>query len=314
MYRLDNDNILIDWMEYTVLNPTTEYHATDWLDIEPEWFQTSKGKHGYKTQLIDQTSKLIYLKDGNQGMGHHVIASGNCCRYLDNNVEENLFTIFRLHTYGAQFTRVDIALDIRDKPDLFNNILHCYHNNLVISKFRTSKIIQGKTNQEINSNTIYFGSRQSNIMLRIYNKALEQGIDGDWIRFELVFKKEYIPSMIEQIASTSINTFVKGILNNYIKFVDKKEKNVSRSKACKWWDEIIENIEKIKLYKEEEENTLDEVKEWLLKQVSNSLYTVVASDLSRDFIEQMLRHGANNLKDRHYNMIDKEHRLKGVNV
>ncbi len=37
--------------------------------------------------------------------------------------------------------------------------------------------------------TVYIGAPSSDFRIRIYDKALEQGVDGHWIRVELVMRK-----------------------------------------------------------------------------------------------------------------------------
>jgi len=53
-----------------------------------------------------------------------------------------------------------------------------------------------------NGTTIYFGSEASKVRIRIYDKAAEQGIEGHWIRTEVVLRDEKSRDAIGHILET----------------------------------------------------------------------------------------------------------------
>ncbi len=79
-------------------------------------------------------------------------------------------------------TRMDIAIDIYDGGFSIEGIAEAYKKGHVGRK-RVTTFIDGAT-----GGTFYVGSRQSEKMLRIYDKAGEQGQEGDRKRLEMEFK------------------------------------------------------------------------------------------------------------------------------
>lgn len=76
-------------------------------------------------------------------------------------------------------TRIDIAIDLKDEEV---DASAMYEHLAAIAEYgkrRTISIIRSDRGL-----TIYLGSRSSDFMLRIYDKAKEQKIDGHWWRFE----------------------------------------------------------------------------------------------------------------------------------
>lgn len=307
----EKDNILIDWLEYSVLDPDTEFKGLEVISYESDDFKKlESGLNGYKDRYICGNSGLVYLKNGSENMGHHIILSGKTCRYLENyNLNLLDVAISLASKENINITRLDLALDLYNK-DIYSKCVRSYDKDLIVTKFRSSKKLVTKKDNKESGGTLYFGSRQSEVMLRIYDKGKEQKSELDWTRIEFVLKKLYTKKTLEQIKRKGLHDVFKGLLKNYIKFVKKKEKNVSRSVEAKWYKELIEDVSKISLYTAKTESDIESIKEWLKTQVSNSLYTIVQADLSHSFIDELLKIGANNIKDRHYNLIEQEHKKR----
>ena len=307
------DNISIDWLEYTLLKPTSSKEALEKIDFKKDTFIKLKtGLNGYKNREVEENSGVIFLSDGTDDMGEHVIISGKSCRYLDNNhVEIDLLAKALAVNRRINITRLDLALDIYNK-NLFKKCLKAYKKNNFVSKFRTTKLMETKKDGKEKGGTIYFGSRSSEVMIRIYDKGAEQKKEIDWTRIEIVFKKEYAKDILINRWQKTWNELFKGILTNYLNFVDKKELNISRSKKAKFWNDIVENIEKIKLYKMPEATNLEDIKAWLKEQVSTSLFTVSEAEESTKFIKELMIIGGNNAKEKHWNLIEKEQEKRRI--
>ena len=178
----------------------------------------------------------------------------------------------------------------------------------VSSKWKTStELIQRDMEGNKIGQTINVGSRTSNTFLRIYNKALEQKIEGTWNRVELEIKKTNAEELQKIITTDNVGTLFKGILKNYIRLLEpnKKDKNKSRWKTRKYWDDLIENVEKIKLTRKAEEKTIDEKKIWLEKQVGQTLAVVTLADGSVDFVYDLITDNAKKLKLKNQKILEK---------
>lgn len=297
------EKIVIDWLSWTSkkFKNVEEILAYFNFDIF-DFIELDRGRYGYKKSLLSSDSKIQILYDGTEEMGINIILSGTSCRLLEGKGFDLLDLLIILSSEDFTITRLDLALD--SFKNLMDKIIRKYEKNEYISKFRSTKKIENKKGDEKNGTTLYFGSRSSDIMIRIYDKAKEQKMeDTDWLRIEFEIKKEYAKNVVLKILNSNLSSVFCGLLSNYLNFVTKKEKNVSRSKICTWWLELIQDAKKIKIYRDPKEKDIDDIKKWLLKQVSTSLATVVHSDLNRNFVEKMLKEGTLKMTDKHYALI-----------
>lgn len=297
------EKIVIDWLSWTSkkfkkIDEILAYFNFDTFDF----IALDRGRYGYKKSLLSSDSKIQVLYDGTEEMGINIILSGTSCRLLEGKGFDLLDLLVVLSSNDFTITRLDIALD--SFKNLIDKIIKKYEKNEYITKFRSTKKIENKKGDEKNGTTLYFGSRSSDIMIRIYDKAKEQKIKNlEWLRIEFEIKKEYAKDVVLKILNSSLSEVFSGLLSNYLNFVTKKEKNVSRSKVCTWWLELIQGAKKIRIYKDPKEKNIDDLKLWLLKQVSTSLATVVHNDLNKSFIEKMLVEGTLKMTDKHYALI-----------
>lgn len=297
-----SNRILIDWIAFTT---DLEFELLDIIDINPEWLELDKGMLGYKSMSLEEATRIKWLKDGNSDMGHHYIISGQSCRLLEGlgiNLLDILKNINEISTINV--TRLDIAMDLLHNKNLLKSIIDAYNLDNYKAKAKSSNIIVSKGSNGRVGTTINFGSRQSAVLIRIYDKAAECDLEVDWVRIEVECKdKKYNNKIIENIRNLGLSATYKAIINNYLAFLEYKNKNVSRSKVAKWWQEIIDSTEKIKLYEAPELKSLDEVKRWLINQTSASFATVLQSEQSKDFINEMLSEGVRKMKNKHWNMV-----------
>ena len=297
-----SNRILIDWIAFTA---DLEFEILDLININLEWLELDKGMLGYKSMSLEQTTNIKWLKDGNENMGQHFIISGQSCRILEALDISLLDIIRKLNTISTvSITRLDIAMDLFHDKNLLKWIVEAYNSDNYKSKTKSSNIIVSKNSNGRVGTTLNFGSRQSSVVIRIYDKASEQDVNVNWIRMEVECKdKKYNKKIIDNFNNIGISATYKAIMNNYLTFLEYKDSNISRSKVAKWWSKIIDSIDKIKLYEAPEAKSLDEVKRWLINQTSASFATVLQSEQSRNFIDEMLEIGTRKMKNKHWNMV-----------
>lgn len=299
--------IIIDWLQFTVQNKTFVGVITDILQLQFQLFEElPKGKLGYKKQLFFENISILY--DGTQDMGVHIILSGKGCRFYEQ-YDSLINLIDRINKIEGKLTRIDLALDDK-KGDLipFEKMLSDITKGNVSSKWKTStELIQRDMEGSKIGQTINVGSRTSNTFLRIYNKALEQKIEGTWNRIELEIKKTNAEELQKIITIDNVGTLFKGILKNYIRLLEpnKRDKNKSRWKTRKYWDNLIENVEKIKLTRKAEEKSIDEKKMWLEKQVGQTLAVISLADGSVDFVYDLIKDNAKKLKLKNQKILER---------
>lgn len=320
--------VILDWLEFTVWEINLEEVILDILRLKVEDFtRIEKGSLGYSNQI--KSGHITILSEGNEDMGIHIILSGQGCReyeaeanlveriqYIENESTNLIDLIKRVNQVKGKCTRIDIAVDDK-KGDVikFEEILKDIEAGNVISKWKNSTEMTKRTLEtgEVIGKTLYIGSTASNFRLRIYDKALEQKqnenpltIDRKWVRLELEIKKDKALKLQEiLINGKAIGTIVSQLLNNYIRFVvPSKDKNKSRWTTRKYWTNIINETGKLKLSEKPEPKTIEELEQWIEKQVAPSLATVlIANGGDMDQIMGIVANGQQRLKPKHINMI-----------
>jgi hypothetical protein len=127
-----------------------------------------------------------------------------------------------------------------------------------------------------NSETIYFGSRQSESFLRIYNKQAEQVDKGEedpghWIRVELELKGDRSHLVALRYLEDGVTAII-GLIRNQIDFKQiSSDINPSRWPTAPWWGAFLDWADKTKLCAPREKPTIDRTKKWLFNQVAPSL-------------------------------------------
>ena len=220
--------------------------------------------------------------------------SGKGCRLVEqlNNNDFDWFAFmdkFRDELYSkiAHISRIDLACDIYDDTIDYDKVLHSVQKGHYCCLSEKKRWIDG------DERCIYLGSEKSDRFLRIYDKALEQCIDGKWIRFEFQLRNESAMSVWlthYTCPDLCIGEIYSGNLKNYIRFVqvprgqDIKEikmyRHQMRLSNTRWWDNFIGNAEKLpQLYLPGEEYTLDRLEYYIRKQLASSLKAYVYSDI-----------------------------------
>lgn len=300
--------ITIDWLQFTSKDPNYLTTLINILRLDRNQFiELPKGKLGYKKQIA--LGDIYILYDGNEGMGTHVILSGKGCRQYEEK-EPLIELIKRLNENEIKCTRIDLAIDdIEGKTIQIANITEDLRKGNVISKWKTStELIKRELNTgEIIGQTINIGSRQSETFLRIYNKSLEKGIEGNWSRMELEVKGRKAEKLQSIMTVENVGQLIKKIINNYIRIVEPgNDTNKSRWKTKEYWSNIIETTEKVKLSSKKEDKTVDELKKWVESQIAPTLATIsIADGGSVDFLYEQIREGQKRLKAKHRRIISR---------
>lgn len=293
-------------MQFTVKEKSPIKVVSEILKMDLNLFEElPKGKLGYKKQIFFNNITICY--DGNEDMGTHIILSGQGCRQFE--VDESLLDLIkRINIIEGKLTRIDLALDCRTGELIkFDNLLEDIIKGNIISKWKSStEIIKRNLDGETEGRTISLGSRSSNTFLRIYDKAMEQKVDGTWYRIELEIKKENARELQKIINKDNTGQIMQGILKNYMRIVvqNNKDKNKSRWKTADYWENIINDVEKVKLARKGEEKSIEQVRNWIEKQVGASMAMVAIKDGgSIDFLTDIVSKSSKKLKAKHKKML-----------
>lgn len=304
---LNGLEISVDWMSFTFTKFVSTLQAISFLGLKSDMFQhMAKGANGYKQMMRCNAYGISILYDGNDGMGIHVNVTGIGVSVVlltfketlavdtpfgpgYNCWEENLFATFCLKlSEVGKFTRLDVAVDdYGAKYYSPQDVFHKFQHDCVVTKFRNCT-----RNDKYNmpnsccGYTVYFGSRQSEIMLRIYDKKLEQNNKMDlnsqlieeWTRWELELKDDRANQFALEFGKADVfGKSVMGVLSYYFRIIVNDNANKSRCSVDPTWAEFTQGIDKLRLAIKKPMRSLWDKESWVESQVAPTLCTLLIS-------------------------------------
>ena len=237
--------VLYDWVSITSKIHTPEQMIA-LLGMESVTWETIKGAHGYRDRLYWNCISIHF--NGSPEQGVWLELSGQGCRAFETVGHGDYDFLFRLvKDAGDQMkiTRLDIAFDdhtgILDLDVIIKDTL----SGNYVSKANSWECIQSSK-----GTSVIIGSRQSPVLIRIYDKAAERNVtDGShWVRVEMQLRDDralqfvYLPYEIG-------DTFA-GVLLNYLRYVipDDSDTNKWRWALTDYWAELVGEACQISIY------------------------------------------------------------------
>lgn len=297
----------IDWLSFTLLDVAGVIEALGMFGFDySDFYFCDTGAFGYKHMLLLNGSSLRVLYDGNTNMGVHFDISGSSVpdlleAYRNVCSEETPFntkavdwdfqiipSLFQKILDHGQITRLDLAID--NKHDIYFRVPELQRILLAgrfVSKFRSWRnVTDYRVSSGVSGNTLYLGSRSSAVMLRVYDKQLEQNtkleaagkttIEHEWVRWELELKDERARVAAEYfVAGLSIGQVCFGILENYFRIINFDNSNKSRCSNDIKWAEFINGVQALRLYVAHAIKTLDDKMQWIMLQVAPTLVALI---------------------------------------
>jgi phage replication initiation protein len=298
---------ILDWLEFTIHDLNEQEVILQVLKMKPaDFIVLPKGRYGYKKQMV--SGHISVLFSGTEEMGVHVILSGKGCREYEAG-GTILELLDRIMLHDGKCTRIDMAMDDRTGSIIpFDQIQEAVRLGYVSSRWKTStEYIKRKlADGEIIGQTINIGSRKSKMYMRIYDKAMEQGIDTPWIRIEMEIREERAEKLQDILLfEDNIGQVYARIINNYIRFLEpSSDINRGRWPTALWWENLIQEVKKLKLTRKPEDRTVEDVRSWVKQQVGPSLAVLVLADEGAfDDIINTIMVGKTRLKEKHMRIL-----------
>lgn len=286
----NNLTVSVDWLSFTIHDEDYSPEVLiDFLGFEREQFRNMpNGASGYKHMLKFENISILY--DGADNMGIHVNITGSSVATVLETYKESLVVdtpfgkaydlwdeTVLAHLLGeilklGKVTRLDLAIDdfgcsYYGLDEISNKISH----GKICTKWRTSRNLCEKNVADCEKvgHTIYFGSSQSEIQLRIYDKQLEQNKTKDindenyihysWVRWELELLKDRANEVARLLSqNTGLGEIAIGVLANYFRIIKLDDSNKSRCSIESKWAKFVENVSKLKITVKKAEKTLEE--------------------------------------------------------
>lgn len=287
-----SNQIIVDYLAFTMKNDSEtelvgkaqEFHR--WLEKFCEKYcnplNVYIGGHMYTKGYISTSGFRTFYGGDRTGNTLFVQISGSGCVVIDRYYEGGLraFMDF-LFQYCPKITRLDLAADEtgeEDESEEYNldpeRIDFHYRYQLVTGSARVGTPNAPRslaTGKLLSGYTMYFGSRKSDCFMRIYDKKSEQKINGPghWMRCELELHGKTAIKAFTLIVSSEdfqqqVSELYRGLCLGLVRFIDKRETNVTRSVTSEWWTNFLDGCTVgIHWTQEAEYKTIHTLMDWI---------------------------------------------------
>lgn len=309
--------VLVDWLTFSVKEQDPAKVIREYLGLDPELFQDAGyGLLGYNRVLRFSDICVCYEPRENdffRDMGVCVSMSGNGCRAFETMSkltqagQDSVFpTLFQLLAADetANVSRIDIACDDREGFLNMEEIVEKVQANEINSRMTKRSVIVSFDGTQRSGSTIYLGAPSSDFRVRIYDKALEEGVDGHWIRVELVMRHKNAAAFAEQMNSApSVGKLAAQVVNDKFSFIERDDSNITRCTVCGWWRSFVDELESVRLVARcVVQHSVERIENWIESQVGPSL-AVILNTLGWPHLFELARAAAGRLSARQLSLI-----------
>lgn len=255
----------IDWLAFTLPNVRVEEVVKT---IGGDWFKSETGFRGYPVAHLMTHGKTGVGKLGTGAPRNpkevHVDLSAGIVSEWD---EAKIKTIIQwIGAHQGHVTRIDVALDDREATVPVETVRLAVDAGHVVSRSKQFKVLQASNHREgvRTGETLYFGSRESQTMLRVYDKRLELQVKGRedaalyGVRWELEFKQDRAQACSKALLtldSEDWRAFLVGVLRSYVDFRETTREAESyekyRAALLPWWEALTEGFKRCRLVVEQ---------------------------------------------------------------
>lgn len=210
----------IDWISAVFNDETIP------LRIFPkmQWEDIPRAARGYSGSQRDKITGAIASYDNEPGAGSMLVSFGGdaISRYMET-FGAGLFSdgvplLGRCSSLGAHFTRIDIAVDFRGEG-ITPSLLHGeFLSGLATSPVRTDFFGTGRRDTKSRGDTFYLGARQSELFMRIYNKAAQLNLTVNWCRMETEIKGKLAQNTADAVFEYGLTEAARTVFSRMLKW------------------------------------------------------------------------------------------------
>ncbi len=250
------NRLIFDWLSFStrIHNPGEIIELIGMSDCP---FEILTSGNGYTHRHYFAGVSISFCENDMSHVGGFYLLemSGQGCRTFEtygNGDFEALFELVRAEEVkekamqDVRLTRLDVAFD--DMTGLLDINTICDKTRLehFVSRIQRYEAIYGSKGNSVN-----FGSKGSNVFIRIYDKALERGYEDGrhWVRCELQLRKENSCGFVCKIPEHGLSELYCGVLKNYLSFREENEgdTNKRRWEESPWWTFFIDSARAISI-------------------------------------------------------------------
>ena len=244
-------------------------------------------------------------------MGVHVVLTGQGCRALESMACFLTWEPWVKELTGkkGRIRRADFAIDDRIGVLEMAEIEAKLRAREWTGRSRLYDIRASVSGDEREGITAYVGARTSTALVRIYDKAVQTGTEGPWVRVELQLRNERAEEMMGRFAGSSVaeqGALISGVIRNYLEFKEPGEhKQRTRWAPCKWWLDFLGGVDAVSVVGASPVDSMERRRDWLRKSVAPSLALVWMEDgRGYDFINELIRDGTDRLTEQGHALVE----------
>lgn len=303
------NKIIIDWFSFTC--HMEKEQLLSFLDLGHLNFEECNGAKGFARRLyFDGISVHFGFASDPELVWCEM--SGQGCRNFETYSSLDFSFLFHwiLNSQGlVHVTRLDIAYDDMDDkllsmPVIINDV------RLGFYKFRGQywEVVESSK-----GSSVIFGSPQSDVRIRIYDKSAERGLPDDfhWVRVELQLRRDRALGFIKSVSSSSIGITFRGVLHNYLVFcVHTEDTNKQRWSVSEYWSNFLDGVGKISIWSSPGiEYNLEHCRKYVFMQAGNAVDALVQVLGKDKFFDELNMRPIN--RNPKYDKLVNDHLLNG---
>lgn len=249
--KVTDNIVLYDWLSFTLLDDTYDpVSVCEQLGLDGLHWETIRGMHGYQERLYYDG---ISIHHNGINPGVWVEMSGQGCRCFEtvSGISWDELFCWISAQKASHVTRLDVAYDDHTGVLDLDQIEQDIKDGLYITSFRGCRV-EKEYGKEFAGTSVYFGSPQSAIRLRIYDKAAERKRqDEHWVRCEMQLRDDRASSfMAAAISGDDIGVVFAGVLLRYLRFVEPSDQDTNKYRwpLRDYWYKLIGDVTDIALW------------------------------------------------------------------
>ena len=311
----------VDWLQVTFKSVKNVQDIFDLLGLDFDDFTLFEtGKYGYDSHYRFGHISVYFFSYPRQDLPtFHLEITGQGCREYEQFGKYDWITLLGLLLMlDVNITRFDLAIDDFEGYFTFKQLIKKIKKGHVRSRFRKARIMEDVVLNDGTTagTTIYFGSAQSEIQVRIYDKLQERIAQGKtiqegievWNRTEIQMRdKRALTAAFELVENIySLGVEVQRILRNYVLFCDPKENDTNKSRwpISKFWLKFLDNVEPLALSQVAPDVTIEKVKDWFENSITpNFALLMEAFDNNGQLVLEWIKKGKDKQKKKHKNIL-----------
>lgn len=332
---MQSDNIfLIDWLSFRC--ESMDYDTMiRYLGLEGLNWEITHGFYGFQSRRWCSGISIHYGHSELEGV--LVEMSGQGCRTFEtfrqeryengvcvNHADWGFIFDDILHDDDFSVTRLDIAFDDHEGLLPMKRLITDFRHENFVTRFksgRNSKSCKLEMSPHDSAATIYFGSPQSEIRFRIYDKSAERGFDESvhWIRFEMQMRREIAYEFIKRFVESGykMGDLFAAIVSNYLRFVtpSKTDSNKRRWNTARYWQKLVGDVLPVSLWvRKDLEYNKAACESYVYGMAGNSVKALIELDGIEKFVDNLEKRRSKKVSPRIRQMIHTEKMLAAENA